>query len=213
MPSPLRGLQSHTHGGWNDQVSCRDRGALTISILKSRLYRSADSSGLQRDLDCKRDRHYDESYCQGEKSRLPLTARIDTRNSTRPIRPLYKCLPYGPTRGLQSTNPFQIIQNDGLFGIITEHIDYRLVYTDGRRHPEDILDYPEWMGHSIGRGEGDTLVVDTIGMREETWLDTAGFEHSAMLHLTERLRRLDPITSGSTSPWRIRCSSRSRSRD
>ena len=114
--------------------------------------------------------------------------KLDQANS-----PSYRCLPYGPTRGLQSTNPFQIIQNDGLFAIITEHIDYRLVYTDGRRHPEDILDYPEWMGHSIGRWEGDTFVVDTIGMREETWLDTSGFEHSAMLHLTERLRRPDRI--------------------
>jgi hypothetical protein len=106
--------------------------------------------------------------------------------------PCYKCRPYGPTRGLQSTNPFQIIQTEGLFAIITEHIDYRLVYTDGRRHPEDILDYPEWMGHSIGRWDGDTLAIDTIGMREETWLDTAGFEHSDKLHLTERLQKVGP---------------------
>ena len=105
--------------------------------------------------------------------------------------PAYKCLPYGPTRGLQSTNPFQIIQTQNLIAIITEHIDYRMVYIDGR-HPEDILDYPEWMGHSIGRWEGDTLVVDTVGMREETWLDTAGFEHSAKLHMTERLRKTGP---------------------
>ncbi len=113
--------------------------------------------------------------------------KVDMANS-----PSYKCLPYGPTRGLQSTNPFQIIQTPDLFAIITEHIDYRLIYTDGRKHPEDILDYPEWMGHSIGRWEGDTLVVDTIGMREETWLDTAGFEHSDKLHLTERFQKTGP---------------------
>jgi hypothetical protein len=106
--------------------------------------------------------------------------------------PSYKCLPYGPTRGLQSTNPFQIIQSAGLFAILTEHIDYRLIYTDGRRHPADILDYPEWMGHSIGRWDGDALVVDTIAMREETWLDTAGLEHSDKLHLTERLQKTGP---------------------
>ena len=108
--------------------------------------------------------------------------------------PGYKCLPYGPTRGLQSTNPFQIIQTPELFAIITEHIDYRLIYTDGRKHPEDILDYPEWMGNSIGTWEGDTLVVDTIGMREETWLDTSGFEHSAMLRITERFQKTGPDT-------------------
>jgi len=106
--------------------------------------------------------------------------------------PSYTCLPYGPTRGLQSTNPFQIIQTPDIFAIITEHIDYRMIYTDGRKHPEDILDYPEWMGHSVGRWEGDTLVVDTIGMREETWLDTAGFEHSAMLRITERFQKSGP---------------------
>jgi hypothetical protein len=108
--------------------------------------------------------------------------------------PSYTCLPYGPTRGLQSTNPYQIIQTAGLIAIITEHIDYRMIYTDGRPHPEDILDYPEWMGHSIGRWEGDTLVVDTIGMREETWLDTAGFEHSAKLRITERFQKTGPDT-------------------
>ncbi|SRR6266545_3134454 len=115
--------------------------------------------------------------------------KLDMANS-----PSYKCLPYGPTRGLQSTNPFQIIQTPDVFAIITEHIDYRLIYTDGRKHPEDILDYPEWMGHSIGAWEGDTLVVDTIGMREETWLDTSGFEHSARLRVTERFQKTGPDT-------------------
>lgn len=115
--------------------------------------------------------------------------KLDQANS-----PSYKCLPYGPTRGLQSTNPYQIIQTPDIFAIITEHIDYRMIYTDGRKHPEDILDYPEWMGHSIGRWEGDTLVVDTIGMREETWLDTSGFEHSDKLHLTERFQKTGPDT-------------------
>jgi hypothetical protein len=90
--------------------------------------------------------------------------KVDMANS-----PSYKCLPYGPTRGLQST-----------------------IYMDGRRHSDDILEYPEWMGHSIGRWDGDALVVDTIGMREETWIDTSGFEHSAMLHLTERFQKTGP---------------------
>jgi hypothetical protein len=115
--------------------------------------------------------------------------KLDMANS-----PSYKCLPYGPTRGLQSTNPFQIIQTPELIAIITEHIDYRMVYTDGRGHPDDILDYPEWMGHSVGRWENDALVVDTIGMREETWLDTAGFEHSARLRMTERFQKTGPDT-------------------
>ena len=87
---------------------------------------------------------------------------------------------------------YMIIQTPNVFAVNIESIDYRVIYTDGRGHPEDMLDYPEWMGHSIGRWEGDTLVVDTIGMREETWLDTAGFGHSAQLRLTERFRKTEP---------------------
>ena len=112
--------------------------------------------------------------------------KVDQANS-----PAYKCLPYGPTRGLQSTNPFQIIQTPDLIAIITEHIDYRMIYMDGRGHPADILDYPEWMGHSIGRWDGDTLIVDTIGFNEKTNLDTVGHPHSDALHIVERVRLVD----------------------
>ncbi len=113
--------------------------------------------------------------------------KVDMANS-----PSYHCLPYGPTRSLQATNPFQIVQTPDLFTMIFEHIDYRLIYTDGRGHPEDIADYPEWMGNSVGKWEGDRLVEDTIGMREETWLDTNGFEHSDKLHLIERYQKTGP---------------------
>jgi hypothetical protein len=47
------------------------------------------------------------------------------------------------------------------------------------------------MGHSIGRWEGDTLVIDTVGINERSWLDTAGHEHSGKLHLTERIEKVD----------------------
>jgi hypothetical protein len=67
---------------------------------------------------------------------------------------------------------------------------WRAIYMDGRKHPADIADYPEFMGHSIGRWDGDTLVVDTVAINERTWLDTAGHEHSSRLHLTERFRKV-----------------------
>jgi hypothetical protein len=107
--------------------------------------------------------------------------------------PSYKCLPYGPTRSMMSTNPYMIVQTGNLIAVLNEHIDYRVFYIDGK-HPEDILDYPDWMGHSIARWEGDTLVVDTIGMRPETWLDTAGLEHSEKLHVTEKFQKTGPDT-------------------
>ena len=54
------------------------------------------------------------------------------------------------------------------------------------------------MGHSIGRWDGDTLVVDTIGLNDKTWLDTAGHPHSDALHVVERIRRVDHDTLENT---------------
>ena len=103
--------------------------------------------------------------------------------------PSYRCEPYGPVRALQSTNPWMLVQTPNFIGIMMEHIDYRLIYLDGRSHPEDIADYPEWEGHSIGKWDGDTLVVDTIGYNDQSWIGIV--PHSEMLHVTERIRRPD----------------------
>jgi len=64
--------------------------------------------------------------------------------------------------------------------------NYRLVFLDGRPHPPDVE--PAWMGHSIGRWEGDTLVVDSIGFNDKSWL-TFFMPHTAKLHITERWTR------------------------
>lgn len=101
------------------------------------------------------------------------------------------CLPPGPSRVLTSPFPFLIVQQDDKIGLLFEYQTiWRVVYMDGRKHPADIADYPEFMGHSTGHWEGDTLVVDTIGINERSWLDTAGHEHSGKLHLTERFRKV-----------------------
>ena len=107
--------------------------------------------------------------------------------------PAYRCEPYGPTRIMSSALPFRIFQQDNIIGMVFEHIDYRLIYMNGK-HPDDILDYAEWEGHSIGWWEGDTLVVDTIGMREESWLDSDGLQHSGKLHMIERYTKTSPDT-------------------
>jgi hypothetical protein len=64
----------------------------------------------------------------------------------------------------------------------------RQIFTDGRQHSEDIT--PSFMGDSIGKWEGDTLVVDTVGFNDKTWLDGEGLPHSDALHLVERIRRV-----------------------
>jgi hypothetical protein len=65
----------------------------------------------------------------------------------------------------------------------------RRVHTDGRSLPKD----PEqlWMGTSVGRWEGNDLVVETVGFNEKTWLDRIGHAHTADLKVTERFRRID----------------------
>ena len=71
---------------------------------------------------------------------------------------------------------------------------WRAIYMDGRPHPDDVAEYPYFMGYSTGRWDGETLVVDTTGIDERSWLDTAGHEHSAKLRLTERFRKTGPDT-------------------
>jgi hypothetical protein len=101
------------------------------------------------------------------------------------------CLPVGPARGIQAPMPFQIVQTPGLAVILFEYQHtFRLIYTDGRGHPSD-LDPFGWFGDSIGKYEGDSLVVDTVGIGDRTWLDTAGHQHSDQLHIVERFQKID----------------------
>jgi hypothetical protein len=108
------------------------------------------------------------------------------------------CLPPGPSRAFTAPFPFILVQQPNMMGFLFEYQTiWRVIYMDGRAHPEDIMEYPEFMGHSIGRWEGDTLVIDTTGIDERSWLDTAGHEHSGELRLTERLRK----TGNDTLEW------------
>ncbi len=107
--------------------------------------------------------------------------------------PIYSCTPTGIPRILFFPQPIQIMQNNGvtLQFFEREHA-YRQIYTDGRAHPPD-LD-PTWMGHSIGKWDGDTFVVDSVGFNDKAWIDFFGNPRSEKLHLTERWKRLDHDT-------------------
>ena len=65
---------------------------------------------------------------------------------------------------------------------------------DGRTLPALEDTYPKWNGYSVGRREGDTLVVDSVGFDERTWLDKFGYPHSEEMRLEERYRRIDANT-------------------
>jgi hypothetical protein len=69
---------------------------------------------------------------------------------------------------------------------------YRQIFMDGRKHPEDPS--PTWYGHSTGRWEGDTLVIDTIGLNDKFWLDGSGIQHTEQLHMVERWTRTNFTT-------------------
>jgi hypothetical protein len=102
--------------------------------------------------------------------------------------PEAQCLPTGVPR--QAPYPWRIVQTPThIFFLFEGNIhSYRQIFMNGK-HPED-LD-PTWYGHSIGRFEGDTLVVDTIGFNDRFWFDFAGHPHTEKLHTIERFRRPD----------------------
>jgi hypothetical protein len=98
----------------------------------------------------------------------------------------------GITRQLLSNSLSMFVQDPGLEMMVVLHEDhnrFRAIYMDGRGHPEEVYEIPEPFGHSIGHWEGDTLVVDSVGFRDTTYLDTNGLGHSAQLHLIERFRK------------------------
>jgi hypothetical protein len=99
------------------------------------------------------------------------------------------CLPAGPRAGLFGQDPVKFVQTPGLLLVIHENAPTRQIFLDGRTLPKD--PNPSWMGYSVGHWEGDTLVVDTAGFNDRTWLDLAGHPHTEALHVTERFRRVD----------------------
>jgi len=101
--------------------------------------------------------------------------------------PGLKCLPgIGPEI---SFGMYKILQTPGVIGFLAEGGDSRQVLTDGRPLPSD--PQPTWQGYSVGHWEGDTLVVESAGFNDQTWLDFEGHPHSTELRVTERYRRKD----------------------
>ena len=100
------------------------------------------------------------------------------------------CAPLGFMRLIQQGRPVEILNlRDRLF--FRYEVDHfpRDIWMDGRSHPDLSITPPTWMGHSIGRWDGDTLVVDSVGMNDMTYLDSPGHPHSESLHTTERYTR------------------------
>jgi hypothetical protein len=115
--------------------------------------------------------------------------------------PVQKCYPESPpTLGI----PDQIIKVEGqpayifayasgFSGYLNRYLNqqqYRWVWTDGRPHDIAVVIQESWLGEAVGKWEGDTFVVDTIGFTDESWLSRAGWPHGFNMRVTERITRV-----------------------
>jgi hypothetical protein len=102
--------------------------------------------------------------------------------------PPTRCLPAGLPVADLFGSPFRIVQTPRLIVILYEEKGLpREVFTDGRGLPPD--PQPTWMGYSVGRWEGEALVVESAGFNDQTWLDSFGHPHTEQMRLRERFVR------------------------
>jgi hypothetical protein len=104
--------------------------------------------------------------------------------------PTSYCHPVGVPNINTVPLPYKIIGTARSIVILYEaDTTFRQIFTDGRKLPDDPM--PSWMGSSVGHWEGDTLVVETVGLNDKGWLDRVGHTHSDALRIVERFRRKD----------------------
>ena len=105
-------------------------------------------------------------------------------------RPSERCLTHGVTDFDALGINWKIIQTPGMIAVLYEAYNhYRQIFLDGRPLPKPTQ--PAYLGYSVGRWEGETLVVDTTGFNDVGWLDDGGHPQTEALHVTERFRRRD----------------------
>src|ERR1051325_5632006 len=101
------------------------------------------------------------------------------------------CVPLGPhyivAADTTGAEQMKIVQTPSLIVILNPDLTHRQIFMDGRTLEDN--PNPSWMGYSVGRWDGDTLVVGSFGLNDRTWLDHDGHPHTEALRLTERYRR------------------------
>lgn len=115
--------------------------------------------------------------------------------------PWNMCQPVGPFRMMaHDQTKIELVPVNAMIVVLFEDLShgmFRSIYLK-RGHPAKLE--PTWLGDSVGRWEGDTLVVDTVGFNDSTWLNDAGAQHSDALHLVERIR---PVVSGEYLEYKV----------
>jgi len=108
--------------------------------------------------------------------------------------PVLGCVSPGMPRVMLRSGPYAVrfIERGADLVLQNEWFEIdRTIHMDGREHPKGRDLIPTFYGHSIGRWEGDTLVVDTVGFNEQNWIDTEGLMHTDQYHQIERFTRTD----------------------
>lgn len=147
--------------------------------------------GLGESANSKYFRNILSDFKPAEEPLTPFGAEILRRNrQPGAFNPTLNCLPDGTPHADLLPEPFKIIQTPGELIMLYEvETTFRQVFTDGRKQLTDPS--PSWMGYSVGKWEGDTLVVDTIGFNDKSWLDASGHGHSEEMRVEERFHRRD----------------------
>jgi hypothetical protein len=117
---------------------------------------------------------------------------IATVDAGRFTDPLTYCLPRGMPGMMAQPDQYEFAVTPEMVWVVVENGgQVRRIYTDGRQHPKGDDLFPTYTGHSIGHWEGDTLVVDTVGLRDDMIVDRTGLTLSAQAHLVERMRMIE----------------------
>lgn len=107
--------------------------------------------------------------------------------------PVNRCLPPGGPRQFQQPQGVQFVEQREVGRILVllggGNRNWRIIHTDGRPIGESAEAVPSYYGSSVGKWDGDTLVVDSVGYNERFWMGSNGVPHTEALHLTERFRR------------------------
>ncbi len=130
-------------------------------------------------------------FKRGEEPLTPYGVEL-MRKHSQPgvVGPSQICLPDGVPHADLLPEPFKIVQTPTEILVLYEvETIFRQIFTDGRKFPADPS--PTWLGYSIGAWDGDTLVVDTQGFNDLSWLDARGHGHSEDMRVQERFHRRD----------------------
>ena len=126
----------------------------------------------------------------------PWSKALYDYRQTRELEPHTRCKASGTARQFLTPYGVEFVELPELGQIIIFDIGgphtFRIIYMDGREHPSDWQN--TYYGHSVGRWEGNTLVVDSVGFTEQFWLDRRGMPHTDQLHTIEHFTRKDKNT-------------------